>query len=94
MSLNHYLVSRKSNRIVGFFTIRKSDSWKLAEHETDVTEVASSKPHWGQFLMKFILFCVTLDLSDNLTEMLIVKKVLKSLNSVPTLQRISLLFEF
>ena len=22
------------------------------------------KPHWGQFLMKFILFCVTLDLSD------------------------------
>ena len=27
------------------------------------------KPHWWQFLMKFILFCVTLDLSDNLTEM-------------------------
>ena len=27
------------------------------------------KPHWGQFLTKFILCCVTLDLSDNLTEM-------------------------
>ena len=27
----------------------------------------------GQFLTKFILFCVTLDLSDNLTEMRIVK---------------------
>ena len=26
------------------------------------------KPHWRKFLMKFILFCVTLDLSDNLTE--------------------------
>ena len=25
--------------------------------------------YWGQFLTKFILFCVTLDLSDNLTEM-------------------------
>ena len=25
--------------------------------------------HWGQFLTKFILCCVTLDLSDNLTEM-------------------------
>ena len=27
------------------------------------------KPHWGQFLMKFFLCCVTSDLSDNLTEM-------------------------
>ena len=26
------------------------------------------KPRWGQFLMRFILCCVTLDLSDNLTE--------------------------
>ena len=26
-------------------------------------------PQWGQFLTKFILFCATLDLSDNLTEM-------------------------
>ena len=25
--------------------------------------------NYGQFLMKFILFCVTSDLSDNLTEM-------------------------
>ena len=32
------------------------------------------KPHWGKVLTKFILFCVTLDLSDNLTEMRIVKK--------------------
>ena len=31
------------------------------------------KPHWGKILMKFILFCVTLDLSDNLTETCIVK---------------------
>ena len=31
------------------------------------------KSHWEQFLMKFILLCVTLDLSDNLTEMRIVK---------------------
>ena len=27
------------------------------------------KPHWGKFLMKFILYYVTSDLSDNLTEM-------------------------
>ena len=27
------------------------------------------KPHWVHFLTKFILLCVTLDLSDNLTEM-------------------------
>ena len=32
------------------------------------------KPHWVQFLTKFILFCETLDLSNNLTEMLFVKK--------------------
>ena len=33
------------------------------------------QPHWGQFLTKFILpsFCVTLNLSDNLTETPIVK---------------------
>ena len=31
------------------------------------------KPHWGQYLTKFILLCVTLDLSDNLTEMRIVE---------------------
>ena len=31
------------------------------------------QPHWGQFLTKLILFCVTLDLSDNLIETHIVK---------------------
>ena len=33
------------------------------------------KPYWGQFLTKFILFCVTSDLSDNLTEICIIKKL-------------------
>ena len=36
------------------------------------TEIVGSTP-LGAILMKFILFCVTLDLSDNLTEMRIVK---------------------
>ena len=40
---------------------------QLAEHGTDDQEVVSQTP-WGQFLMKFILFCVTLNLSDNMTE--------------------------
>ena len=40
----------------------------LVEHYSD----DGLKPHWA-FLMKFILFCVTLDLSDNLTEMPIMK---------------------
>ena len=44
--------------VIGFFTIRKSD--------------VCSNPNWGKCLTKFILFCVTLDLSDNLTEMGIV----------------------
>ena len=42
---------------------------QLAEHETDHPEVVSSNPTGGNFLTKFILFCVTLDLSDILTEM-------------------------
>ena len=42
---------------------------QLAEHGTDDLEVCEFKPHWGQILTKFILCCVTLDLSDNLTEM-------------------------
>ena len=42
-----------------------SDFAQLTEHQTDDPEVLEFKPHWGQF----ILFCVTLDLSDNLTEM-------------------------
>ena len=39
---------------------------RSAEHGTDDLEI---QLHWGQFLTKFILYCVTLDLSDNLTEM-------------------------
>ena len=46
---------------------------QLAEHETCDPEVVSSNPTGGNFLTKFILFHVTLDLSDNLTEMRIVK---------------------
>ena len=45
----------------------------MVEHETDGLEVVISNPTGGQFLTKFILFCVTSGLSDNLTEMLIVK---------------------
>ena len=41
-----------------------SDLAQLTEQWTDDLEVVNSKPHWGQFLTKFILFCVTLDLSD------------------------------
>ena len=41
----------------------------LAEQETDDLEVMGSNPTEGNFLTKFILCCVTLDLSDNLTEM-------------------------
>ena len=37
---------------------------QLAEHWSDDLEVESSNPTAGQFLTKFILFCVTLDLSD------------------------------
>ena len=39
----------------------------MSDYLTDVG--CEFKPHWGQFLTKFILLCVTLDLSDNLTEM-------------------------
>ena len=44
-----------------------TDSWlaQLSEHWTDDLEVVSSNPTRGHFLMKFILCCVTLDLSDN-----------------------------
>ena len=45
------------------------DLAQLAEHGTDDLEVVSSNPIGGNFLTKFVLFCVTLDLSDNLTEM-------------------------
>ena len=40
---------------------------QLIEHGTDNLEVVSQTP-LEQFLRKFILFFVTLDLSDNLTE--------------------------
>ena len=44
-----------------------SDLDQLVEHETDDPEFVSSNPTLD------ILFCVTLDLSDNLTEMRMVK---------------------
>ena len=50
-----------------------SDLAQLAEHETDDPEVVCVQTPLGNFLTKFILFCVTLDLSDNLTEMRIEK---------------------
>ena len=46
---------------------------QLSEHLTDDPEVVSSNPTGDNFLTKFILCCVTLNLSDNLTEMRIVK---------------------
>ena len=46
---------------------------QLTEQLTDDLEVVSSNPTGDNFLTKFILFCVALDLSDNLTETCIVK---------------------
>ena len=43
---------------------------QLAEHETDDPEVVGSNPTGGNLLTKFILCCVTSDLSDNLIETL------------------------
>ena len=47
-----------------------TDSWlaQLSKHQTDDPEVVSSNPTRGNFWKKFILCCVALDLSDNLTE--------------------------
>ena len=42
---------------------------QLPEQETDDQEVMGSNPTGCNFLTKFLLFCVTSDLSDNLTEM-------------------------
>ena len=42
---------------------------QLAEHGIDDLKGVSSNPTWRQFLTKFILCYVTLDLSDNLTQM-------------------------
>ena len=41
----------------------------MAEHWSDDLKVVSSNPTVDNFFTKFILFCVTSDLSDNLTEM-------------------------
>ena len=46
-----------------------SELAQLGEHGTDDPEVVSSNSTGGNFWMKFILCCVTSDLSDNLTEM-------------------------
>ena len=54
------LTSEISNRFLVSSVRRAWDWWSSG---------CEFKPHWGQFLMKFVLFCVTLDLSDNLTEM-------------------------
>ena len=37
--------------------------------EQMMIRMSGFKPDWEQFLRKFILFCITLDRSDNLTEM-------------------------
>ena len=50
-----------------------SDLAQLAENYTDDLKVLSLKTHLGQFLMKFILFCIISYPSDNLTEKRIVK---------------------
>ena len=42
---------------------------QLVEYGTDDLEVVSSNFTGETFLTKFMLCCVTLDLSDNLTEM-------------------------
>ena len=51
---------RLSNRFLPSSVSRAWDWWSGG---------CEFKPHWGQILTKFILCCVTLDLSDNLTEM-------------------------
>ena len=54
------LTSDISNRFPSSSVSRAWDRWSGG---------CEFKPQWGQFLMKFILCCVTLDLSNNLTEM-------------------------
>ena len=52
-----------------------TDSWlaQLSEHDADDPEVVSSNPTRGNFWRNLFFCCVALDLSDNLTEMCIVK---------------------
>ena len=71
---------------------KESSLWKsptdsllaqLSEHQTDDLEVVSSNPTREIFLTKFILLCITIDLSDNLTEMCIVKNSSVNRNGFP-----------
>ena len=54
------VINEVFNRFLPSTVSRALDCWS-GGHEF--------KPPWGQFLTKFILCCVTSDLSDNLTEM-------------------------
>ena len=78
---SHALLILEINKVQHFKWCMKQSSLQkssdqhtaqLAEHQSDDLEVVGSNPTGGHFLMKFILFWVTLDLSDNLTEMRIV----------------------
>ena len=52
------------------WVLHGSPIWRISVRARDYWSGGCEfKPHWGQFSMKFILCCVTLDLSDNLTEM-------------------------
>ena len=48
----------------------------------------------GQLLLKFNLVCVTLDLSDNLTEMHIVKNKIMYANIIEQIQNVSVKSNF
>ena len=77
------LTSDISNRILPNSVRRAWDCWSGGH---------GFKPHWGQFLTKSILCCLTLDLSDNLTEMRLIGLTWKTQiyaqewNEVPSLQ--------
>ena len=58
------LTSEISNRFLASTVVRAPDWWSGG---------CEFKPHWGQFLTKLILLCVTSDLSAYLTEKRIVK---------------------
>ena len=48
---------------------------QLAEHQSDDQVVKGSNPIGRQFLMKLIVLCVTLDLSDNRISLLFKTRV-------------------